>query len=68
MPYKDPERQKEYQRHWQRSRRAGEVVGFKVLRVSSPEEIRTANALFSLNGIDLLSCLIDFSVVELINR
>jgi len=48
MPYKDPERQKEYQRQWQRSRRAGEVVGFKVLRVSLPEEIRTANALLTV--------------------
>jgi len=45
MPYKDPARQKEYQRQWQRSRRAGESVGFKVLRVSSPEEIKTASAL-----------------------
>jgi len=48
MPYKDTERQKEYQRQWQRSRRAGEVVGFKVLRVSSPEEIRTASALLTV--------------------
>ena len=48
MPYKDPERQKEYQRQWQRSRRAGAVVGFKVLRVSSSEEIRTASALLTV--------------------
>lgn len=45
MGYKDPLRQKEYQRQWQRSRRAGEVVGFKVLQVSSPEETRTAQGL-----------------------
>lgn len=48
MPYKDLERQREYQRHWQRSRRVGDGVGFKVLRVSSPEEIRTANALLAV--------------------
>ncbi|MFC2048012.1 hypothetical protein ACFLSK_01090 [Chloroflexota bacterium] len=48
MSYKDPEKQKEYQRQWQRQRRAGETVGFKVLRVSSPEEIRTANALLTV--------------------
>jgi len=48
MPYKDPERQKEYQRQWQRSRRAGESRGFKVIRVSSPEEIRTANTLLTV--------------------
>jgi hypothetical protein len=52
MPYKDPEKQKEYQRQWQRSRRAGETVGFKVLRVSSPEEIRTAQGLLGvLSGL-----------------
>ena len=48
MPYKDPEKQKEYQREWQRQRRSGETVEFKVLRVSSPEEIRTANALLTV--------------------
>ena len=48
MPYKDPVKQKEYQRQWQRSRRAGEDVGFKVIRVSSPDEIRTANALLTV--------------------
>jgi len=48
MPFKDPLRQREYQRQWQRARRAGEARGFKVLRVSSPEEIRTANALLSV--------------------
>ena len=48
MPYKDPAKQKEYQRAWQRARRAGETVKFKVLRVSSPEEIRTATALLSV--------------------
>jgi len=48
MPYKDPERQKEYQRQWQREQRAGGGEGFKVLRVSSPDEIRTANALLTV--------------------
>ncbi len=48
MPYKDPEKQKQYQRQWQRARRAGEITGFKVLRVSSPDEIRTANALLTV--------------------
>lgn len=48
MPYKDPLRQKEYQRQWQRARRAGETGRFKVLRVSSPEEIRTATALLGV--------------------
>ena len=50
MPYKDLGKQKEYQREWQRQRRAGETVGFKVLRVSSPEEIRTAQRLLSVLG------------------
>ena len=50
MPYKDPDKQKEYQRQWQRRRRAGETVGFKVLRVSSPEEVRTAQGLLSVLG------------------
>ena len=50
MPYKDPEKQKEYQRQWQRSRRAGETVGFKVLRVSSPEQVRTAQGLLGVLG------------------
>jgi len=48
MGYKDPERQREYQRQWQRARRAGESGRFKVLRVSSPAEIRTANALLTV--------------------
>ncbi len=48
MPYKNLERQREYQRQWQRSRRAGNSEGFKVVRVSSPEEIKTANALLSV--------------------
>ncbi len=50
MPYKDPEKQKEYQREWQRRKRAGETVGFKVLRVSSPEEVRTAQGLLGVLG------------------
>jgi len=48
MSYKDPAKQREYQRNWQRARRAGETGRFKVLRVSSPEEIRTAHALLAL--------------------
>ena len=50
MAYKDKEKQKEYQREWQRQRRTGETVGFKVLRVSSPEEIRTAQGLLGVLG------------------
>lgn len=50
MGYKDPEKQKEYQRNWQRARRVGETGRFKVLRISSPEEIRTAHALLGLLG------------------
>ncbi len=50
MPYKDPEKQKEYQRQWQRQRRAGETVGFKVIRLSSPEEVRTAQGLLHVLG------------------
>ena len=48
MGYRDSEKQKAYQREWQRRRRAGETGKFKVLRVSSPEEIRTAHALLGL--------------------
>ncbi len=48
MSYKDPARQAEYQRQWQRNKRAGDTTGFKVLRVSSPEEIKTANALLTV--------------------
>ena len=48
MPYKDPERQKEYQRQWQRQRRAGKTEWFKVIHVSSPEEVRTAKGLLSV--------------------
>jgi len=50
MPYKDPETQKAYQRQWQRQRRAGEPGRFKVLRVTTPEEIRTAHALLNVLG------------------
>jgi hypothetical protein len=48
MPHKDTVMQKEYQRQWQRQRRAGEDGGFKVIRVSSTEEIKTANALLTV--------------------
>ena len=50
MPYKDPETQKAYQRQWQRARRSGQPGRFKVLRVSTPEEIRTAHALLNVLG------------------
>ena len=50
MPYTDGEKQKEYQRQWQRQRRAGETVGFKVLRVSSPEQVKTARGLLGVLG------------------
>ena len=50
MPYKDPEKQKQYQREWQRQRRAGESAGSKVLRASSPEQVRTAQGLLSVLG------------------
>ena len=50
MPYKDPEKQKEYQREWRRRRRAGETAGFKVVRVSSPEQVKTAQGLLSVLG------------------
>jgi hypothetical protein len=48
MGYKDPVKQKEYQRQWQRSRRAGSTAKFKVIRLSSPDEIKTANALLTV--------------------
>jgi hypothetical protein len=52
MGYKDPLKQKEYQRQWQRARRAGDATKFKVIRVSSPDEIKTASALlFVLSGL-----------------
>lgn len=48
MGYKDKAKQLEYQRQWQRARRAGDTTKFKVIRVSSPDEIRTANALLTV--------------------
>ena len=57
MPYKDVSVQREYQRQWQRSRRAGEGKGFKVIRVSSPEEIRTANTLLAILGSQIKAVL-----------
>jgi len=48
MSYIDAEKQKAYQREWQRRRRAGESTGFKVLRVSSPEEVRTTQGLLDV--------------------
>jgi hypothetical protein len=45
MPYKDAEKQKEYQRQYQRNRRAGKPSSITLNRTSSPEEIKTASAL-----------------------
>ncbi|MFC1906708.1 hypothetical protein ACFLW8_01295 [Chloroflexota bacterium] len=50
MPFKDKEKQKEYQRDWQRQRRAGTNEGFKVLRVHSPEAVKTAHGLLGVLG------------------
>jgi len=47
MPYKDPEKQKEYQREWQRMKKAGES-GKPSIRTLNPEEIRTAQGLRDL--------------------
>lgn len=50
MPYKDVSRQREYQRQWQRNKRAGEVGKCKVQLISSPEQIQTASALLAILG------------------
>lgn len=51
MPYKDPAKQREYARQWQRDRRAG-VPGRRVQ--SSTEDIRTAQDMLAVLS-DLLS-------------
>ena len=45
MPYKDTEKQKDYQRQYQRNRRAGKPSSITLNRTSAPEEIKTASAL-----------------------
>ncbi len=47
MPYKDPERQREFQRSWQREKRAGEVKQTPS-RTLNPEDIQTAKGLLGL--------------------
>ena len=44
MPYKDPEKQKEYQREWQRMKKAGES-GKPSIRTLNPEDVRTAQGI-----------------------
>jgi len=46
MPYKDPERQAEYQREWQREKRAAQVKPSPG-RTLNPEEIKTAQGLLN---------------------
>ena len=41
MPYKDPEKRKEYQREWQRMRKAGET-GKPSIQTYNPADILTA--------------------------
>ncbi len=47
MAYKDPEKQREYQREWQRKKRASQVKASPG-RTLNPEEIRTAQGLRDL--------------------
>ena len=47
MPYKDPEKQKEYQREWQRIKKAGES-GKPHVRTLNHEHIQTAKGLLEL--------------------
>ena len=47
MPYKDPEKQKEYQREWQRMKKAGEY-NKPTIRTLNPEDIQTAKGLLEL--------------------
>lgn len=42
MPYKDKEKQKAYQREWQRQKRAGAMSNCRTL---NPEELKTAEAM-----------------------
>jgi hypothetical protein len=48
MAYKDPEKQRDYQRQWQRQKRAAEVGGTTSCRTLNPEDIRTAQGLRDL--------------------
>ena len=49
MPFKDPEKQKEYQRQWQRAKKAGLPVKTLTRTLNlSIEEIRTASALLTV--------------------
>ena len=47
MPYKDPEKQAQYQREWQRQKRAAEVK-HPPSRTLNPEEIKNARGLLDL--------------------
>lgn len=47
MPYKDPEKQKTYQREWQRSRKAGEPMK-PLPRTLNSGEIRTAQGMLDV--------------------
>jgi hypothetical protein len=47
MPFKDPERAKQYQREYKRSRRAAEVVPVKKTTYN-PEQIATAKGLLQI--------------------
>ena len=53
MPYKDPEKQKAYQREYQRLKRAGEPTAAVIKPVGktlNPNDIRTAKGLFYTLG------------------
>ena len=53
MPYKDPEKRKEYQREYQRLLRAGEPTRAVIKPMSkslNPEEVRTAQGLLGVLG------------------
>ena len=51
MPFKDTETRRQYNRSYQRLRRAGEPTGsrgIEVIRGSNPEQTRTANGLLRI--------------------
>ena len=56
MPYKDPLKQKEYQREWQRSQKAGEPLK-PLARTLNPAEMRTAEGILNVLS-DILSQLL----------
>ena len=56
MPYKDKEKQLQYQREWQRSRKAGEPMKPSA-RTLNPAEIRTAEGILKVLS-DILSQLV----------